>query len=181
MDRQTIINKILEIDKTEKPVGRYDLLPLFQYNDIFSEIVNILSKPYFDKIDYVISPEAIGWILGSSIARKLKTGFIPIRKGNKLPYSKEKLFTYNYEEYSNVEKIYKQKSIEIKKDLIENNSKILIVDEWIESGSTVNACMKLLEKMNCKIIGIATIGVDENENTKEWIENDFITYVGKNI
>jgi adenine phosphoribosyltransferase len=55
------------------------------------------------------------------------------------------------------------------------------VDEWIETGSTVKSCITLMEKMGCKVIGIATIGIDENEITREWIVNKTVTFIGKNI
>jgi adenine phosphoribosyltransferase len=176
MEKQMLIDKILEIYKTEKPIGRYDLIPLFSENKFFSEIINILSKPYLNKIDYVISPEALGWILGVGIAQKLNVGFVPIRKENKLPYSENKIIRNVYVDYTK-----SRKTLEIKDNIINKNSRILIVDEWIETGSTIKSCIKLMENFNCKIIGIATIGIDENENTREWIEKKLVTYIGKNI
>jgi adenine/guanine phosphoribosyltransferase-like PRPP-binding protein len=71
---------------------------------MFSSIINILSEPYLKKIDYVVSPEALGWILGVGIARKLETGFVPIRKENKLPYSEEKIIRNVYVDYTKVKK-----------------------------------------------------------------------------
>jgi len=176
MEKQMIIDKILDINKTNPPNGRYDLIPLFQDNNIFSSIINILSEPYLNKIDYIASPEALGWILGVAIARKLEVGFVPIRKENKLPYSGQKIIKNVYMDYSK-----QSKALEVKKNLINKNSKILLVDEWVETGATIKSCIKLMEKLDCKVMGIATIGIDENENTKEWIEKSMVTFVGKNI
>jgi adenine phosphoribosyltransferase len=176
MEKQMIIDKILEIYKTDASNGRYDLIPLFQDNNIFSAIINILSEPYLNKIDYIASPEALGWILGVGIARKLEVGFVPIRKENKLPYSEQKVIKNVYMDYSKL-----NKAMEIKNNIINKNSRILLVDEWVETGLTIKSCIKLMEKLDCKVIGIATIGIDENENTKEWIEKNMVTFVGKNI
>jgi adenine/guanine phosphoribosyltransferase-like PRPP-binding protein len=72
MEKQMIIEKILEINRINEPRGRYDLIPFFQDYNMFSSIINILSEPYLNKIDYVVSPEALGWILGVGIAKKLE-------------------------------------------------------------------------------------------------------------
>lgn len=47
-----------------------------------------------NKVDYVAAPEAIGWILGTAIAKELGVGFIGVRKGDKLPYAKKRLFRH---------------------------------------------------------------------------------------
>jgi adenine phosphoribosyltransferase len=108
---------------------------------MFSSVINILSEPYLNKIDYVVPPEALGWILGVGIARKLESGFVPIRKENKLPYSDEKIIRDIYMDYTK-----ENKTLEVRKNTINKNSKILIVDEWIETGSTVKSCIKLMEQ-----------------------------------
>ena len=176
MSKRIIIDKIREIDELDKPVGRYDLIPLFNDNYIFGEMIDILSEPYLGKIDYVVSPEALGWILGTAISRKLGVGFIPLRKENKLPYSRDKIIKNTY-----IDNLNNKKTLEIKDIKIHKNSRILLVDEWIESGLTIKCCINLLEKMDYIIAGIATIGIDENENTIEWIEENMVTFIGKNI
>ena len=57
----------------------------------------------------------------------------------------------------------------------------LIVDDWIETGSQMKALIALLEKLDCSIIGLATIGIDINEVTQKWIDSSFVAYIGSNI
>ena len=66
--------------------GRYDITPLFEDPKVFSSLVEDLIKP-FKKIKFnkVVGLDALGFIIGSAVAFKLKKGFVPIRKGGKLP------------------------------------------------------------------------------------------------
>jgi len=157
-------------------VGRYDLLPVFMDSKLFADIVNYLATPYIGKIDYVAAPEAIGWVLGSAMARALNVGFVPIRKIGNLPYPKDLLTSQDYVDYSN-----KAKALEIKKDYVKPGDRILIVDEWVETGVSLHCCKNLLEKLGCTIVGLATIGIDYQEGTKAWIDMGFIRYIGRDI
>ena len=172
---ENILDKIQKLINSET-IGRYDLIPIFHNNELFTEIIKFLSSPYKNKIDFVVSPESLGWILGVGMARELGIGFIPLRKANKLPYSKENIVKNEYIDYTN-----EMKTLEIKKNIIPKNSKVIIVDEWVETGETMNACINIMEQISCNIMGLVTIGIDENENTKKWIENKYINFIGKNI
>jgi len=157
-------------------IGRYDLLPITKDTALFREIVKYLAAPFIKKVDYIVSPEAIGWIIGVAVAGELGVGFIPIRKRGKLPYPKELLISQRYHDYS-----IKEKTLEIKKDTFFPGCRILIVDEWVETGASINCCIKLLEKENCIIQGIATIGIDYREETKPWIDSGFVRFVGRDM
>ena len=71
---------------------RYDLLPVITDRDLSKDIVNTLAEPYRGKIDMVVAPEAIGWILGDKVADHLGVDFLPLRRGNKLPYEEDDLY-----------------------------------------------------------------------------------------
>ena len=157
-------------------IGRCDLLPIFADTALFSEMVKFFSTIYAGKVDYIASPEAIGWILGVSIARDLNVGFIPIRKGGKLPYPKTALISAEYLDYSRTLKV-----LALKKTTFPTGSRVLIVDEWIETGASVRCCIELLEKAGCIISGLATIGIDYNENTMSWVDAGFVTFIGQDI
>ena len=64
-----------------KEDGRRDFLPLYADPDVMREIVAALSEPYRGKVDFVVSPEPMGLILGSMLARELGVGFVALRKG----------------------------------------------------------------------------------------------------
>ena len=172
---ENILSKIMNLINNET-IGRYDLIPIFQNYNLFNEIIEFLSEPYKNRIDFVVSPESLGWILGIGMSIKLGVGFIPLRKANKLPYSKENILQNKYTDYTN-----KTKTLEINKNINIKNSKVIIVDEWVETGKTMNACINIIEKIGCDIIGLVTIGIDENNNTKNWIETEYVRFIGKNI
>ena len=175
MKNEELVKRLLDtIPKGN--IGRYDLFPVFKDYDLFTEIVKILSYPYIGQVDYVAAPEAIGWVIGSAIARELSVGFIPIRKIDKLPYPKEDLVSQKYIDYSN-----KTKALEITKAYVTAGDKILVVDEWVESGMSLHCCMNLLEKLGCNIVGLATIGIDYRDGTKDWIDSGFIQFIGMDI
>ena len=161
---------------TEESIGRYDLFPIFKDTKLFDDIIKYLSTPYIRKIDFVVAPEAIGWILGARIAKELNVGFIPLRKGDKLPYPERSLISNSYNDPNKTDK-----KLEIKNDAIPKGSKVLIVDEWIETGISMHCVIGLLEKIGCDIVGLATIGTDYREETKEWIDSGFLTFVAKEL
>ena len=170
-----LADRILDVIPKDS-IEIYDLLPVFKDRKLFTEIVKYLSAPYIGKIDIVASPEAIGWILGVAVAKELNAGFVPLRKGGKLPYPKENIISYTYTDDKHDGKIYG-----IKKDSIIANERVLIVDEWVEDGATLKCCIGLLNKIECTITGLATIGIDYNEGTKDWIDTGFIRFIGKNM
>jgi len=170
-----LANRVLDVIPKDS-IGIYDLLPVFKDKKLFADIVEYLSAPYIGKIDIVAAPEAIGWILGVAIAKVLDADFVPLRKGGKLPYPKENTISYTYTDDKHSGKTY-----EIKKDSIIANEKVLIVDEWVEDGATLKCCIGLLSKIECTITGLATIGIGYNDGTKDWIDTNFIHFIGENI
>ena len=172
-DRMKLVERIREV-LPSATIGRYDLLPIFMNPELFKDIVQYLAEPYRDKVDYVVAPEAIGWILGSAIAIELGVGFIPIRKKGKLPYKDEDLITTEFMDYTR-----KTKAFQVSADSMDIKGHILIVDEWVETGSQMKSLLSLFNA--CDIKGIVTIGIDINDNTRDWIDNDFVTYIGMDI
>src|SRR5574344_1398491 len=162
MESTDVINEIRGI-LPRNSIGKYDLLTIFTHKTVFDKIVKVLSLDFQNKVDYVAAPEAIGWILGTAIAKELGVGFIGVRKGDKLPYAKEEIISTHFTDYSG-----QDKSFEISKSSIVRNKRVLIVDD-------------LIEKLDCSIIGLATIGIDINEVTQKWIDSSFVAYIGSNI
>lgn len=156
--------------------NRYDLLPLFRDNALFSAIVKTLSDHFHDKVDYVAAPEAIGWILGAAIAQELGRGFIGVRKGDHLPYAKKAIISTRFTDYSGHEKRF-----EMPDNVMISGKRILLVDDWIETGSQMKALITLFETLNCTVIGLATIGIDTNEWTVQWISSGFVNFLVADI
>ena len=99
-----------------------------------------------DKIDYVAAIESRGYIFGAPLAYKLGAGFIVIRKPGKLPAEVERV-SYDLE--------YGTDSLEIHKDAIEPGKRVLLVDDLLATGGTINASCRLIEKLGGKTAGIA--------------------------
>lgn len=137
---------------------RYDVTPLFSDVEAFNALVSDLVDLHRSaRPDVVACIDALGFILGTAIARELDVGIVPIRKGGKLPFEAER---ESFVDYSGHEK-----ALELRPDAIAAHHRVLLVDEWIETGSQVSAAIRLLERCGGDIVGIATIHMDENENT----------------
>ena len=84
------LNIRTEKDYPIKGVEFIDIMPLFLQKDIFNEIIERFVQELKDKkIDYIIVPEARGFLLGSAVANRLNIGCIPVRKKGKLPPTQE--------------------------------------------------------------------------------------------
>jgi adenine phosphoribosyltransferase len=127
---------------------------------IFKDITTLLKSPKglknsaeelcnFAKnkgITKVAGIESRGFILGGIIAEKLNAGFIPIRKPGKLP--SEKISESYLLEYGS-------DSIEIHKDAIQTGDKVLLHDDLLATGGTMEAACKLIEKLGGEVVQIS--------------------------
>jgi len=130
-------------DYPKKGIIFKDITTLLNNGELFSEVINYFSEKY-KNVDFVCGIESRGFIFGAAIAAQIKKGFVPLRKKGKLPY------TTVAEKYS-LE--YGFDEIEIHIDAFKNikNPKILLVDDLIATGGTVEAAVKLIEKVGGKI------------------------------
>jgi len=92
--------------------------------------------------DLVLGAESRGFIFGAPIAYNLKKGFIPVRKKGKLPCE-------TIEESYDLE--YGKATLEIHKDAIKPGQKVVIVDDLIATGGTLEAIIKLVERLGGKV------------------------------
>jgi len=139
---------------------RCDVTPIFSDPSAFGNMVEDLAELVGDlDIDLVAGIDALGFILATALAIKLNKGLIPIRKGGKLPCA---VLTEEFVDYSG-----QKKSLELRKGVIQPGQRILIVDEWIETGAQVGAAIRLIESVGGFVAGIATINMDVNEQTNE--------------
>lgn len=126
-----------------------DITTLMTNASAFSDAVAQLSLAYQDKkIDKVAGIEARGFIFGAAVAAQLGTGFVPIRKKNKLPFK-------TYSQYYDLE--YGSDTLEIHADSIRVNERILVIDDLIATGGTAIAAIQLLKKAQSHVIGAAFV------------------------
>jgi adenine phosphoribosyltransferase len=139
---------------------KYDLTPLCADKDVFQSLITDLAKP-FKGYDVVIGQESVGFILGSAVALYAKKAFVPIRKQGKLPTFRRFITRISFVDYSKT-----KKGFEMNKHQIKHGQRILLVDDWIETGGQMKAAIKLIEKQGGIVIGIAAIGVMKNKKTQ---------------
>ena len=145
-----------------------DFSTLFIEPEVLTNLVKDLAKPFKNfEVEKIVAPESMGFILGAAMAIKLKKGFVPVRKGGKLPTVKKHIVSSSFTDYT------KQKNtFEMNEKLINAGDKVLIVDDWIETGGQVKGIIKLLEKQGAEIIGISVLGFNQTKRTKS-ISDDY--------
>ena len=94
--------------------------------------------------DLIVGIESRGFIIGSALATQQRTGFVPIRKKGKLPGNVLGV-GYTLE--------YGKDRLEIQSDALEGNPKVLLVDDLLATGGTVNAASKLIERGGGQLVG----------------------------
>ena len=125
----------------------YDITTLLKDKKGFAMLIDALAAHYFDRnIDLVLGIEARGFIFGPALAYRLNAGFVPVRKPKKLP-SKTARVTYDLE--------YGADSLEIHLDAIESGQRVVVVDDLLATGGTMEATVKLVRQLGGEIAGLA--------------------------
>ncbi|MBU4478959.1 MAG: adenine phosphoribosyltransferase [Candidatus Omnitrophica bacterium] len=134
-------------DFPKKGIIFKDITTLLQDAASFKTAIDVLYQHYKkEKIDSVVCVEARGFILGAALAYKLNAGLVLVRKKGKLPY-KIYSITYALE--------YGTDTLQIHKDAVKKNSRVLIVDDVLATGGTIAAVSRLLKKCKANICGVA--------------------------
>ena len=142
-----IKSKIRVIDDfPEKGVSFKDITTLIKEKDAFKYVVDTMTEDLRDKdIDYIVGPEARGFLFGAAVAYALGVGFIPVRKPGKLPADSIR------EEY---ELEYGTNILEIHRDAISEGDRIAIVDDLLATAGTVLSAAKLIEKLGGEVVAM---------------------------
>ncbi len=126
-----------------------DITPLLSNSIAFRSLIQAMAKPFYDNgITHVIGIEARGFLVGAAIAYELGAGFIPARKAGKLP-RETKAAEYDLE--------YGTATIEIHREDIPADTKVLVVDDVLATGGTLAALVSLLQDQACEIAAISVI------------------------
>ncbi|XP_038670718.1 adenine phosphoribosyltransferase isoform X1 [Scyliorhinus canicula] len=132
---------------------------LYCNQQAFTDCVEDLLQPFQnDTIDIIAGIDAMGFILGAAIANRLGKGFLTIRKeGHSCVETKGEA----YSDYTG-----RQKMLEMRTDVVKTGLRILLVDQWIETGGTMEAAIALIENQGGTIAGIAAICIEETKGGK---------------
>lgn len=124
-----------------------DITPLLANSRAFQAAIDQLAVPYRHlRIDAVVAAEARGFIFAAPLALQLNAGFIPIRKPGKLPFDTH-AFHYELE--------YGTDTLEMHIDGVKEGQTVLVVDDLLATGGTVDACCRLLQQVGARIAGCA--------------------------
>jgi len=124
----------------------YDITTLLKDPKGFAALIDALAQYYIDKdIDLVLGIEARGFIFGPALAYRLNAGFVPVRKPGKLPGPKVRV-TYDLE--------YGSDTLEIHADAIEPGQRVVLVDDLLLTGGTMEATIKLVQQLGGTIAGL---------------------------
>jgi adenine phosphoribosyltransferase len=124
-----------------------DATPLFSDPEGLERAIDALSehaRPL--EVDFVVAPEARGFILGAAIAARCGAGFIPVRKPGKLPFETTSV---SYELEYGIDELH------MHVDALRSGSRVLLHDDLIATGGTMAAIEQLVEKAGAEVVGIS--------------------------
>lgn len=126
------------------------------------------------EFDIIVGAESRGFLFGMPIAYNLNKSFVPVRKKGKLP-AETISETYNLE--------YGQATLEIHKDAIRPGQKVVIVDDLIATGGTLEAIIKLVERLGGEVVRICCLidlpELGGKEKIKPYQVDTVIAFEGK--
>ncbi|MDO4643207.1 MAG: adenine phosphoribosyltransferase [Cardiobacteriaceae bacterium] len=159
-------NLIKDIPDYPKPgIVFKDITPLLANGAGFSAAIEEMAQ-FCEESDHrpsvLACPEARGFIFASALAQRLGIGFIPLRKPGKLPRAVSRL-TFDLE--------YGQDTLEVHKDDITSDMRIMMVDDVLATGGTMGACIRLLEDLGAHVIGAAFLMEIEALHGREKLVN----------
>ncbi|XP_067328305.1 adenine phosphoribosyltransferase-like isoform X3 [Anolis sagrei] len=129
---------------------------LYCHHQAFHDCVEDLIQPFRgEAIDLVAGIDAMGFILGAAIASTLQKGFLAIRKVGHLCVE---TLQQPYRDYSGRDKL-----MEVRTDAIGPGLQVLLVDQWVETGGTMQAAAQLVERQGGQVAGIAAICIEDSE------------------
>jgi adenine phosphoribosyltransferase len=136
-------------DWPEPGVGFKDVSPLLRDPEALSQTIEALASwTREQKPDLVLGAEARGFILGAAIAKEVPCGFVPARRPGKLPPETVSA-TYALE--------YGQNALELHADAIGSGARVVIHDDVLATGGTVEAIGGLVEQLGGEIVGVCFI------------------------
>ena len=140
--------KIREVPDFPKPgILFYDITTLLKDPGAFRQSIDLLSAPFLGRrIDVVVGMESRGFIFSAPMALGLNAGFVPVRKLGKLPAE-----TYSVEYALE----YGTNTLEIHRDAITPGQQVLVVDDLLATGGTVNGTIDLVRRLGGEIAGLA--------------------------
>jgi adenine phosphoribosyltransferase len=126
-----------------------DITPMLSNPDAFGEVIRRFADKYRDAgVTSILAAEARGFIFAAPLALELGAAFVPVRKPGKLPFETESL-KYDLE--------YGSDTLEMHIDAVKEGDRVLLVDDLLATGGTMDACVQLARKGGAEVIGCAFV------------------------
>jgi len=163
--RNVLKNKLnvrTEMNYPKEGIEFIDIMPLLMERNIYKEIIEVFVEELKNKkIDYILAPEARGFLLGSTVSYLLGIGCIPIRKKGKLPPTTvQSTISYNKEYGKDYLEFPK-----LDKDTYENK-RFYIIDDIYATGNTFKSIKEEIKRLGGVVVGEGVIMniVELNDN-----------------
>ena len=124
------------------------------FHDLLDDLVADLKDV---GVDVVAGLDAMGFVLAAGLATRLGIGFLPIRKAGKLCVDTDKVTFSNYSG--------RTQDMEMRQPAYAPGTRVLLADQWVETGGTMDGAIRLVERQNGVVAGIAAIAIEENPQT----------------
>lgn len=129
------------------------------FHDLLDDLCADLDS---ESIDVVAGLDAMGFVLGAGIATRLGRGFLPIRKAGKLCVDTD---NSSYKNYSG-----RTQDMEMRLPAFAAGTRVLLVDQWVETGGTMHGAIQLVEQQQGTVAGMVAVVMEDNEQTKSYRE-----------
>ena len=129
------------------------------FHDLLDDLVSDLANV---KCDVVAGVDAMGFVLGAALATRLNLGFLPIRKAGKLCVDTDSVTFSNYSG--------RTQNMEVRTPAFSEGTRVLLVDQWIETGGTMEGAIRLVKRQRGIVAGLVAIAMESNNKTDEYRE-----------
>ena len=130
------------------------------FNDLLDDLMADLKGVDYDVVAGI---DAMGFVLGAALAVRSQVGFLPIRKAGKLCVDTDKV---SFDNYSG-----RTQDMEMRKPAFAPGTRVLLADQWVETGGTMDGAIRLVERQGGVIAGMVAIAIEENERTDSYRKN----------
>ena len=127
------------------------------FNDLLDDLMADLHDVEYDLVGGL---DAMGFVLGAAIAARSGVGFLPIRKAGKLCVDTDKVSFGNYSG--------RTQEMEMRKPAFGAGTRVLLADQWVETGGTMDGAIRLVERQGGVVAGLLAIAIEENERTESY-------------
>ena len=147
MDLASLIRTIPDFPKPG--IQFKDITPLLAVPEAFQETIRLMMHHYEHRvIDAISAAEARGFLFAAPLACYMKKPLVPLRKPGKLPYQTHK-FQYDLE--------YGQAELHVHIDGFKPGAQVLLVDDLLATGGTLEAACKLIERAGARVASCAVL------------------------